>query len=105
MESDGEGAVNFEQLKDLICKECGKRDCCYAQLEDKYKRLEHQVTHHNQQTNMAKRGKQPTSDGPCDSKENKSDQKQAQNQQSNHPWSATPSNTAQTNPKNSKNKG
>ena len=49
MELDRVGAVNYEKLKDLIRKECDKRDGRYAQLEDKYKRLEHQVTHHNQQ--------------------------------------------------------
>ena len=47
MELNGEGAANFEQLKDR--KECDKWDCRYAQLEDKYKKLEHQVTHHDQQ--------------------------------------------------------
>ena len=68
MELDGEGTANFEQLKDLIHKECDKQDCCYAQLEDKYKKLEHQVTNQDQQNNMAKSGQQPTSDGPGASK-------------------------------------
>ena len=45
MELDGEGAANFEQLKDLIRKECDKR----AHLEDKYKKLEHQVSNQDQQ--------------------------------------------------------
>ena len=49
MELDREGAANYEKLKDLIRKECDKWDGRYAQLEDKYKKLEHQVTHHNQQ--------------------------------------------------------
>ena len=49
MELDGEGAANFEQLKDLIRKECNKRDHHYAHLEDKYKKLEHQVTNQDQQ--------------------------------------------------------
>ena len=49
MELDGKGAVNFEQLKDLIRKECDKWDRCYAHLEDKYKKLEHQVTNQDQQ--------------------------------------------------------
>ena len=49
MELDREGAVNFKQLKDLIRKECDKRDHCYAHLEDKYKKLEHQVTNQDQQ--------------------------------------------------------
>ena len=30
MELDREGAANYEQLKDLIRKECDKRDCKYA---------------------------------------------------------------------------
>ena len=30
MELDGEGAANYEQLKDLIRKECDKRDRKYA---------------------------------------------------------------------------
>ena len=50
MELDGEGAANFEQLKDLICKECDKWDSHYAHLEDKYKKLEHQVTNQDQPT-------------------------------------------------------
>ena len=80
MELDGEGTANFEQLKDLIRKECDKRDRRYAHLEDKYKKLEHQVTNQDQQENMAKRGRQPTSDRPGASKKNKSDQRQASNQ-------------------------
>ena len=44
MELDGEGAANFEQLQDLIRKECDKRDRKYAQLEDKCNKLEQQVT-------------------------------------------------------------
>ena len=44
MELDGEGTANFEQLKDLIRNECNKRDCRYTHLEDKYKKLEHQVS-------------------------------------------------------------
>ena len=53
MELDSEGAANFEQLKDLIHKECDKWDHRYAHLEDKYKKLEHKVTNHDQQKNMA----------------------------------------------------
>ena len=34
MELDGEGAANFEQLQDLIRKECDKHDRKYARLED-----------------------------------------------------------------------
>ena len=43
MELDGEGAANFEQLQDLIRKECDRRDCKYAHLEDKCKKLKQQV--------------------------------------------------------------
>ena len=49
MELDGEGATNYEQLKDLIRKECDKQDCKYPRLEDKYNKLEQQVTHKVQQ--------------------------------------------------------
>ena len=49
MELDGEGVANYEQLKDLICKECDKRDRHYTHLEDKYNKLEQHVTHNNQQ--------------------------------------------------------
>ena len=105
MELDGEGAANFEQLKDLIRKECDKQDRCYAHLEDKYKKLEHQVTNQDQQKNMVKRGRQPTSNRPGASKKNKSDQRQAANQQSNYPRSVPPNNTGQTNRKNSENPG
>ena len=47
MELDGEGAANFEQLQDLIRKECDKRDRKYARLEDKCNKLEQQVTQKN----------------------------------------------------------
>ena len=43
MELDGEGAADFEQLQDLIRKECDKRDRRYAKLEDKCNKLEQQV--------------------------------------------------------------
>ena len=62
MELDGEGTANYEQLKDLICKECDKHDRHYAQLEEKYNKLEHDITHTKQQKNMAKRGRQPMTD-------------------------------------------
>ena len=57
MELDGEGAADFEQLQDLIRKECDKRDRKYAQLEDKCNKLEQQVK--NPQKNMPKRGRSP----------------------------------------------
>ena len=49
MELDREGMANYEQLKDLIHKECDKRDRRYAQLEDKYNKLEQHVTHNDWQ--------------------------------------------------------
>ena len=49
MELDGEFVANYEQLKDLIHKECDKCDHRYAQLEDKYNKLEQHVTHNDQQ--------------------------------------------------------
>ena len=44
MELDGEGTANFEQLQDLIQKECDKPDRKYARLEEKFNKLEQQVT-------------------------------------------------------------
>ena len=105
MELDGKGAADFEQPKDLIRKECDKRDRRYAHLEEKYKKLEHQVTNHDQQKNMAKRGQQPISDRPGASKKNKSDQKQAANQRSNRTSSVPTNNTGQNNRKNPVNPG
>ena len=48
MELDREGA-DYKQLKDLIHKECDKRDHRYAQLEDKYNKLEQHITHTDHQ--------------------------------------------------------
>ena len=79
MELDGESVANYEQLKDLICKECDKCDRHYTQLEDKYNKLEQHVTHNNQQKNMAKRGQHPTNDGTGALKKNKSDEKNQTN--------------------------
>ena len=76
MELDREGAANYKQLKDLINKECDKHDHRYAQLEEKYNKLEHNITHTKQQKNMIKRGRQPTSNQAGTSKKNKSNQKQ-----------------------------
>ena len=66
MELDGEGAADFEQLQDLIRKECDKRDRKYAQLEDKCNKLEQQVK--NPQKNMTKRGHSPNHEEPGASK-------------------------------------
>ena len=79
MELDGEGAANFEQLQDLIQKECDKRDRKYARLEDKCNKLEQQVK--NPQKNMPKRGRSPNHEEPGASKKNKSNQRNAPKQQ------------------------
>ena len=64
MELVGEGAANFEQLQDLIQKECDKRDRKYARLEDKCNKLEQQVTQKNPQKNMPQRGRSPNHEEP-----------------------------------------
>ena len=56
MELDAEGGASFEQLQDLIKKECDKRDKRYRQLEQKYNKL--QDSHNQaQQKNMTTRGR------------------------------------------------
>ena len=75
MELDGEGGADFEQLQDLIRKECDKRDRKYAQLEDKCNKLEQQVK--NPQKNMPKSGRSPNHEEPGASKKNKSNQRNA----------------------------
>ena len=79
MELDGEGAANFEQLQDLIRKECDKHDRKYAQLEDKCNKLEQQVK--IPQKNMPKRGRSPNHEEPGASKKNTSNQRNAPKQQ------------------------
>ena len=78
MELDGEGATNCEQLKNLIREECDRWDRKYAQTEDRYNKLERQVTHRDQQKNVAQRGRQPNTEGTGTSKKNKSVQEQSQ---------------------------
>ena len=78
-ELDGEGAADFEQLQDLLRKECDKRDRKYAQLEDKCNKLEQQVK--NQQKNMPKRDRSPNHEEPGASKKNKSNQRNTPKQQ------------------------
>ena len=96
MELDGEGAANFEQLQDLIRKECDKRDCIYLRLEEKCNKLEQQVTKKDQK-NMSQRGQPPNNDGTGASKKNKSNRRQAPNQPSMCPRSATANNPGQQN--------
>ena len=79
MELDGEGAANFEQLQDLIRKECDKCDRKYAQLEDKCNKLEQPVK--NPRKNMPKRGRSPNHEEPGASKKKKSNQRNAPKQQ------------------------
>ena len=97
MELDGEGAANFEQLQDLIRKECNKHDRKYARLEDKYNKLEQQVTQKDQQKNMTQRGQPSNNEGTGASKKNKSNKRQAANQQSTRPRSAPTNNSGQQN--------
>ena len=73
MELDGEGAADFEQLQDLIRIECDKHDRKYAQLENKYNKLEQQVK--SPQKNIPKRGHSPNHKEPGASKNNDSKRK------------------------------
>ena len=45
MELDAEGGARFEQLQDLIKKECDKRDKKYRSLEQKYNKLQESLEH------------------------------------------------------------
>ena len=45
MELDAEGGASFEQLQELIKKECDKRDKKYRSLEQKYNKLYDSVEH------------------------------------------------------------
>ena len=56
MELDAEGGASFEQLKELIRKECDKRDKNYRSLEQKYNKLQEAVDQSQQQKNMPMRG-------------------------------------------------
>ena len=101
MELDGEGAANFEQLQDLIQKECDKCDRKYARLEDKCNKLEQQVTQKGHQK-MPQRGRSPNNDEPGASKKNKSNQRNAMNQQRTSPNSAPVNNSGSKNRRNPK---
>ena len=50
MELDAEGGASFEQLQELIRKECDKRDKKYCSLEQKYKKLEESLKQPQQKT-------------------------------------------------------
>ena len=56
MELDAEGGASFEQLQELIKKECDKRDKKYRSLEQKYNKLYDSVEHSQKQKNMPARG-------------------------------------------------
>ena len=94
MELHGEGAANFEQLQDLIRKECDKRDRKYIRLEDKCNKLEQQVK--NPQKNMPTRGHSPNHEEPGASKKNKSNQRNAPKQQRSRSKSASVNNSGAT---------
>ena len=51
MELDAEGGASFEQLQELIKKECDKRDKKYRSLEQKYNKLYDSVEHSQKQKN------------------------------------------------------
>ena len=72
---------NFEQLQDLIRKECDKRDRKYAWLEDKCNKWEQQVTQKDHQETRPQRSRSPNHEEPGASKKNKSNQRNAMNQQ------------------------
>ena len=104
MELDGEGAANFEQLQDLIRKECDKRDRKYARLEEKCNKLEQQVTK-KEPKNMPQRGQPSNNEGTGASKKNKSNKTPATNQPSTRPRSTPPNNPGQQKRRNSESPG
>ena len=55
MELDAEGGATFEQLQELIKKECDKRDKHYCSLENKYNKLQESLQQ-SQQKNSSPRG-------------------------------------------------
>ena len=55
MELDAEGGASFEQLQELIKKECDKRDKNYRSLEQKYNKLQESLEQ-PQQKNSKTRG-------------------------------------------------
>ena len=100
MELDGEGAANLEQLQDLVRKECDKHDRKYARLEDKYNKLEQQVTK-KEPKNMPQRGQPSNNDGTGASEKNKFNKRQNTNQPNTHPRSIPTNNPGQQKQRNS----
>ena len=56
MELDAEGGASFEQLQDLIKKECDKQDKKYCSLEQKYNKLQDSFDNSQSQKNVQTRG-------------------------------------------------
>ena len=56
MELDAEGGASFEQLQELIKKECDKQDKKYRFLEQKYNKLQESLEHLQQQKKHAYEG-------------------------------------------------
>ena len=56
MELDAEGGASFEQLQNLIKKECDKRDKKYHSLEQKYIKLQDSFDNSQSQKNLPARG-------------------------------------------------
>ena len=61
MELDAEGGASFEQLQDLIKKECDKRDKKYRSLEQKYNKLQDSFDSKQSQKNLQTRGQRGAS--------------------------------------------
>ena len=61
MELDAKGGASFEQLQDLIKKECDKRDKKYHSLEQKYYKLQDSFENSQSQKNLQMRGQRGTS--------------------------------------------
>ena len=59
MELDSEGAAYYEQLKELVHKECDKHDPRYVTLKQKYKQLESDISTWRQQQKTCNRGASP----------------------------------------------
>ena len=61
MELDSEGGACFEQVQDLIKKECDKRDKKYHSLEQKYNKLQDSFDTSQPQKNLQTRGQRVAS--------------------------------------------
>ena len=61
MELDAEGGASFEQLQDLIKKECDKSEKKYRSLEQKYNKLQDSFDNSQSQKNLHTRGQRGAS--------------------------------------------